>query len=79
MPLTINDALFIYCMLKGDKKNIILLLQKYISASKLMTQLICPTVICQTSCRLHFYMHFRLKDLFVLICIDMTLKRSINN
>ena len=33
MPLTINDALFIYCMLKKGQQNIILLLQKYISAS----------------------------------------------
>ena len=74
MPLTINDALFIYCMLKRGQQNIILLLQKYISASKLMTQLICPTVICQTSCRLHIHMHFVLQDFFVLICIDITLK-----
>ena len=32
-----NDAVFIYCMLKKGQQNINLLLQKYISASELMT------------------------------------------
>ena len=76
MPLTMNDALFIYCMLEKGQQNIILLLQKYISASELMTL---PDGnlfdILQVT---HLYA-FSTSGFFVFICIDITLKGLINN
>ena len=76
MPLTMNDAVFIYCLLKKGQQNINLLLQKYISASELITL---PngnlSDILQAT---HLYA-FSTSGFFVFICIDITLKGLINN
>ena len=76
MPLTMNDALFIYCMLKKGQQNIILLLQKYISASEFTTlpNGYLPDILQAT----HLYA-FSTSGFFVFICIDITLKGLINN